>query len=387
MTDGPETADTPADSLPRAHGAPVLAATIRSAPEDFVVEELDAFAPSGSGEHLLLTVEKRGMNTAHAAQRIARWAGVPESAIGYAGLKDRHALTRQRFSVYLPGRDAPDVATLEAGGGGVPGPGPEHLRVLEVHRHARKLPRGALAGNRFVLTLREVRGEPAAIEARLRSIAAHGVPNYFGEQRFGREGGNLAKTLAMFGYASPSQDPAHPPDQVRGRLCADFPKRRVRREERSLLLSTARSELFNRVLAQRVRAGSWNASLEGEVWMLDGSHSVFGPEPWSDALAQRLAAFDIHPTAPLWGEGELRSSGAARALELAALADADALALRAGLERAGLRQQRRATRLRPAELHWTWPAQDVLRLSFALPPGSYATAVLDEIGRCSTPRP
>ncbi|WP_147652823.1 tRNA pseudouridine(13) synthase TruD [Vulcaniibacterium gelatinicum] len=337
------TTDAP---LPRAHGGAVLAADIRTVPEDFLVEELPGFEPSGAGEHLLLTVEKRGMNTAFAAQRIARWAGIPEHGVGYAGLKDRHAVTRQRFSVHLPGRAEPDLAALEA----------EGLRVLAAARHARKLPRGALAGNRFVLVLRNVQGERAAIEARLRAIAARGVPNYFGEQRFGREGGNVGKALAMFAG------------------------RRVRREERALLLSAARSALFNRVLAARVADGSWDRGLDGEVWMLEGSHSVFGPEPWSEALAARLTAWDIHPTGPLWGAGELRTGGAARAVEEATLADADMLALRAGLEAAGLRQERRALRVRPAELRAEWPQDGMLRLAFALPAGCYATAVLAELG-------
>lgn len=347
------------DALPRAHGAPVLAATIRSTPEDFVVEELDGFAPSGSGEHLLLSVEKRGMNTAYAAKRIAAWAGVPESAIGYAGLKDRHALTRQRFSVHLPRKTAPDIAGLHAGEA-ESGPG-QALRVLGFDWHSRKLPRGALAGNRFGLTLRNIEGDPDVVEQRLQTIVANGVPNYFGEQRFGRGGDNVQQAMAMFAG------------------------RRVRREERSLLLSAARSELFNRVLAVRVRESSWNAPLAGEVWMLDGTRSVFGPEPWSGALAQRLAAFDIHPTAPLWGQGELRSADAAAAMELSALEGVQLLVLRKGLERAGLRQERRSTRLRVANLAWSWPQRDVLRLSFELPAGSYATAVLDEIGRCSSP--
>src|SRR3546814_5484344 len=94
-------------ALPRAHGEAVLSATIRTSPEDFFVEEIDAFAASGAGEHLLLAIEKRGMNTAFAAKLLAQWAGVGEQAIGYAGLKDRHAVTRQRFSVHLPGRPAP----------------------------------------------------------------------------------------------------------------------------------------------------------------------------------------------------------------------------------------------------------------------------------------
>ena len=156
-----------------AHGAPALRARMRTVPEDFIVEEIDAFPPSGTGEHLLLTVRKRGMNTGFAAKTIAQWAGVGESAIGYAGMKGRHALTTQRFSVWLPKKIAPDIATLRC----------EHLEPLEAHWHSRKLPRGAHAGNRFVLTLREIEGDATAIEGRLSTIAARGVPNYFGEQR------------------------------------------------------------------------------------------------------------------------------------------------------------------------------------------------------------
>ena len=118
--------------------------------------------------------------------------------------------------------------------------------------------------------------------------------------------------------------------------------------------------------------------------MLDGSRSVFGPEPFDDALAQRLAAFDVHPTGPLWGRGELRSTSACADLEQAALADEDTLALRAGLEAEGLKQERRALRLKPASLEWDWPADDVLRLRFALPPGAYATVVLGELGPLQT---
>jgi tRNA pseudouridine13 synthase len=335
--------------LPQAHGAPVLSATIRGVPEDFFVEEIDGFAASGEGEHLLLLVEKRGMNTAFAAARIAQWAGVGEMAIGYAGLKDRHAVTRQRFSVHLPRRIAPDIEALQSG----------ELRVLGHAWHAKKLPRGALAGNRFELVLRDVQGSRDAIDARLRAIAGDGLPNYFGEQRFGRDGGNIDNVLAMFAG------------------------RRVARAQRTHLLSAARSELFNRVLAARVLDGSWNRALEGEVWMLDGSRSVFGPEPWNDTLAERLAGFDIHPSAPLWGRGGLRSTGAARRVEEDALADAMAMRLRDGLESAGLRQERRATRLRPQSLAWEWREADVLVLGFGLPPGTYATSVLAGLGTVS----
>lgn len=332
------------DTLARAHGAPVLAARLRVAPEDFRVEEIDAFAPSGSGEHLLLAVEKRGLTTPQAARRIAQWAGVAESAIGYAGLKDRHAVTRQRFSVWLPKKVAPDVAELQS----------DDLKVLSTDWHARKLPRGALAGNRFVLALRDVEGERVVIESRLQAIAARGVPNYFGEQRFGRGGDNVAQALAMFAG------------------------KRVRREERSLLLSAARSQIFNEVLGQRVARDDWDRGIEGDVFMLDGSHSVFGPVPLDDAIGARLAGFDIHPTGPMWGRGELRTQGEVQALE-AGIANAHA-GLCNGLEAAGLKQERRGLRLPVADLAWSWPQENVLALSLRLPAGSYATTVLRELG-------
>ena len=321
----------------------MLVGRIRVSPEDFLVEELDAFEPDGAGEHLLLTIEKRGMNTAFAAQRIAAWAGVPESAIGYAGLKDRHAVTRQRFSVQLPGREAPDIAALES----------DELKVFAVHRHNRKLQRGALRGNRFGVVVRDVVGEAEAIERRLTEIATRGFPNAFGEQRFGHGGGNLEAARKM------------------------FEGQRVRRDRRSLLLSAARSELFNAVLAARVANGSWWSGMSGEVWMLDGSHSVFGPEPDPLALASRVAAHDIHPTGPMWGEGELRSAGRARALEEAALAPF--AELRAGLEAARLKQERRALRVRVQDLAWDWQPGGLL-LRFRLGPGAYATEVLAELG-------
>ena len=337
------------EALPRAHGEAVLSAWMRSTPEDFRVEEIDAFEATGSGEHLLLTIEKREMNTAYAASQLAQWAGIAEMGVSYAGLKDRHAVTRQRFSVHLPKRVAPDLAALESSG----------LRVLKSEWHAKKLPRGALAGNRFELTLREVQGDAPGIESRLAAIAARGVPNYFGEQRFGRGGDNVGNALAMFAG------------------------RRVRRDQRTMLLSAARSELFNRVLAARVSAASWDQALDGEVWMLEGSRSVFGPEPWTGTLERRLADFDIHPTAPLWGRGDLRSTGIAADLESSVLGDPRSLALRAGLEAAGLKQERRSTRLRPLDLRWEWEGADTLRLWFGLPPGTYATVVLAEIGRVS----
>lgn len=336
-------------ALPRAHGDAVLTARFRVQPEDFQVEEIDGFEPTGEGEHLLLTVEKRGMNTAFAAKRIARWAGIQDMGVGYAGMKDRHAVTRQRFSVHFPKRVAPGLEGLVS----------DDLRVLASSWHNRKLPRGALKGNRFALVLRDVVGDAAAIGQRLQAIAADGLPNYFGGQRFGRDGDNVEAARRMFAG------------------------QRVQRDQRSIYLSAVRSELFNAALASRVRDGRWASGAPGEVWMLDGTQSVFGPEADSPELQARAARQDIHPTGPMWGLGELRSQDAVRELELAAvLPFAD---LRAGLETAGLKQERRSLRVRVDTLAWQWPEPGQLALQFGLPPGAYATGLLDALGDLTEP--
>ncbi len=336
-------------ALPCAHGPAMLTAQIRQQPEDFQVVEIASFAASGSGEHLLLEIEKRGLATHQVVQRLARWAGVSESAIGYAGLKDRHALTRQRFSIWLPKRHAPEFQQLVCDG----------LRVLAHDWHARKLPRGALAGNRFVLRLRDVCGDRGAIESRLICLGEQGVPNYFGEQRFGRGGENVARAMQMFAG------------------------KRFKREVRSLLISAARSEIFNAVLAERVAGDCWQHALPGDVFMLDGSHSVFGPEPIDAQLAARIARFDIHPTGPMWGQGSLRSTDACVALEQRVADQYSTLCQ--GLADVGLKQERRSLRLPVRELEWQWLAADVLELCFTLPAGSYATVVLRELGDVRDP--
>ena len=330
--------------LPFAHGTvPPLTARLRVAHEDFLVEEILGYDADGSGEHALLWVEKRGANTDWLARELAKFAGVPPLAVGYAGLKDRHAITRQAFTVQLAGKPDPDWSVFPH----------DNVKVLAATRHGRKLKRGALRGNRFVLTLREVQGERGRAEQALAAIAARGVPNYFGEQRFGREGGNLDQARAMFAG------------------------RRVDRDKRGFLLSAARSQIFNSVLAARVERGTWDAPLDGEIWSLAGSRSWFGPEPYSDLLAERLARGDIHPSGPLWGQGEPPAAGDAGALEREiAAAHAD---LAQGIAAARMDQERRPLRLLPKDLRWRWPAEDVLEMSFELPAGAYATVVAREV--------
>lgn len=263
--------------------------------------------------------------------------------MGYAGLKDRHAVTRQMFSVQLAGKPDPDWSAFPQDG----------ISVLSAKRHSRKLKRGALRGNRFVLVLRDVLGDRQRAEEVLAQIAARGVPNYYGEQRFGREGGNVAQALAMFAG------------------------RRVDRDKRSFLLSAARSQIFNSVLAARVERGCWDTPLDGEIWALAGSRSWFGPELFDAALADRLARGDIHPSGPLWGQGEPPSQQDAGALEREIGAAWSALA--EGVSAARMDQERRPLRLMPGELRWHWQDDTTLELAFTLPAGAYATVVVREV--------
>lgn len=330
--------------LPFAHGGPALRGTLRASAEDFCVEEVLGFDPSGEGEHVFLHVEKRDWNTDRLARELARFAGVKPVGVGFAGLKDRRAVARQHFTVHLPGKESPDWSGL----------GMEGVSVLSATRHHRKLQRGALRGNRFRIRVRELAGDAGEAGERLAVMAREGVPNYFGEQRFGRAGENLRQAERLF----------------RGELAG------VPRHKRGLYLSAARSRLFNAVLARRVTDESWNRPLQGEVFALDGSRAWFGPENSDTEIRRRLAAMDIHPSGPLWGRGELPSAGACRELEEKILSG---FALfRRGLEQHGMKQDRRALRLPVRELAHEF-RNDGLLLEFLLPSGAYATVVLREL--------
>ena len=333
----------PWKDLPAALGGVAGRGRIRARPEDFVVEELLGFAPAGEGEHLLLRVRQAGCNTAWVAGRLARWGGRPRGDVGYAGLKDRHAVTTQWFSVRFPGGRHPDPATLRI----------EGVELLECALHDRKLRRGALQGNRFRLRVTALDADAAVLESRLAAIVRRGVPNAFGPQRFGHHLGNLHMAEAWFSGGPPP-----------------------RRSERGFALSAARSLIFNAVLAERIRANTWDSAAPGEPVQLDGRGSWFIAQPGDDELPRRLAALEVHPTGPLWGRGELPGAGPAAELEHA-VAARHALYAR-GLEAAGLEQGRRALRLRVRNLDWSL-ADDALELSFDLPAGAYATAVLREL--------
>ena len=329
--------------LPFAFGGPPLQGRIRARPEDFFVDELIGFSATGSGEHWLLHIEKASANTAWAVKRVAAFAGLSERDIGYAGMKDRHAVTRQYFSVPVKKGVVLDWASFSE----------PDVRILSAERHARKIQRGALSGNRFVIVIRDVVGDRDAATAVLEQIQQRGVPNYFGEQRFGRGGGNIDKARALFA--------GH----------------RFERNERSILLSAARSEIFNAVLARRVELGNWDQALPGDVFQLDGRSAIFGPEAIDDTQIARVRNGEIHPTGPLWGGGTLRCTEAVADIENdVAASHAD---LCAGVSGVGMDQERRALRIRPRDLAWQWIDGDALRVEFSLPAGAYATSSLREV--------
>lgn len=305
--------------------APLPRAVMRSVPEDFRVTELPEVLPDGEGEHLYLRIEKTSVGTPDLAAALARAFGVAPVAVGYAGMKDKHAVTEQWFSVHTP-----------AGPEGLPElPG---VRVRGACRQPRKLRRGDLLGNRFRIRLRGL----AAGEGleRLAQIRADGVPNYFGTQRFGTD--NLSRALDWL------------PERRR---------RRLRPFQSGLYLSVLRSFLFNEVLAARVRDDTWNCVVDGDVTM---ALPVAGSPP---ASGREVA------TGPLWGRG--RSPAGAQAAEREASALAPHQRICDGLEHAGLSQARRSLVLGAPDL--TWQTEDTgLELAFTLPPGGYATVLLGE---------
>jgi len=307
---------------PKAYPASGASATLKLLNEDFIVTELPLQLPCGEGEHIWLDVEKNGANTAFVAQQLAEAAGVQERDVGYAGLKDRYAITRQWFSIYLPKGETPDLTLLQH---------PE-FKVLGQSRHVKKLRPGDLQGNRFRIVLRDVSGERDAIEANLKAVASQGVPNYFGAQRFGFEGGNVEQGRAMLAREIRVRNP----------------------KKKGIYLSAVRSFVFNEVLALRIQQGLWGKTLPGDVMDEAG-----------------------RPTGPLWGRGRVITTDQAQALENGVAERYTTLC--DGMEHAGLEQERRALVATPEELTWEWPQADQLVLTFTLPAGNYATSVLNEI--------
>lgn len=325
---------------------------LRAVPEDFRVDEVPAYEPCGDGEHTYLRFEKRGMTTPYAINQIARALKVQARDVGYAGLKDRHAVTTQTVS--LPRVDVERVAALD-----VPG-----VRVLSVSRHRNKLRTGHLRGNRFELRVRDL---DAGALPRALAIAAvvqrDGVPNYFGEQRFGRDGDNAARARAWLSGDDPGpRDP----------------------QQRRFLVSALQSELFNAWLGRRVGDGLLDAHVDGDL----AARGASG-RPWLITAADAALLYparEASATGPMFGRSMDRPTGEADAREEAVLADASLD--RGFFDRVGPLAEgtRRVARLFVDDLAVEAEA-DALVFRFTLPPGAYATVVMREFGVSSAAAP
>ena len=336
------------EQMAYAYAEPSGTAEFKSRPEDFVVRETLSFEPDGEGNHACLYIEKTNTNTEWLARQLARFAGVEAREVGYAGLKDRQAVTSQWFTVKLEGVEKPDWDQLQLDG----------VRIIHKTWHRKKLKRGSIKHNQFIITLRNIQGLSAAeFEQGIEKITQQGVPNYFGPQRFGHNYNNLHRAVRWF-------------------------KREIKikkRNEKSMTLSSARSMVFNQMLSERIRQLGWNTIANGEVMMLDGTRSVFAVESIDTELQERYNQVDIHPTAPLWGRGKLQSSADIRVLELQTAEQLSQWC--PALENQGLQQERRSVRLMPKNMQVSFNTTDNLsaELRFNLPSGSYATAVLREL--------
>ncbi len=328
---------------PYVYGGPQSQGKLKAQAIDFMVREKLPFQPEGNGEHVFIQIEKVGENTEYIARLLARFAGVRQRDIGFAGLKDRQAVTRQWFSVWLPGKDEPDWGEIES----------DNIRVLQTQRHLRKLKRGVLSENEFEIRIRDCKGDRAMLEQQLQKITKQGIANYFGPQRFGIQGQNLNKALALFDGA------------------------KVKKELKSIYLSAVRSYLFNQLLAERVANNTWNKAIAGDVLIFDNSNSYFKFDQQDESVQQRVAVGKIHPSGMLCGDKKLETSALVYQLENRIVAENPKLI--EGLLKFHLNNDRRSLRVFASNLQWQFETDHQVVLSFALPPGSYATSLLREV--------
>jgi len=334
------------DELAYAHGEPLGKALIRQKAEDFKVNEELSFKPSGDGEHEFIYLEKTNLNTEDVVKILAKYADVPRRSVSFAGMKDRQAITKQWFSIQLPGQKGPDWRLLEDDA---------DICIIKVDRHSKKLKRGAIKYNQFELVLSELKAAKDDVETRIEQVKQFGVPNYFMQQRFGHLSQNLSRAYELF-----------------------VKKEAIRNKKtRGFFLSSARSYLFNEVASQRVADKTWNNVVEGDVYTLNGTRQFFQDDGNGESIQRRLLEHDIHCSGPLFGVGECFTKQAVNVLE-STVFDNNAIFCD-GLKKAKMEVARRSLRVVPQEFEFEWLENNRLRLVFKLPSGSYATAVIREI--------
>lgn len=326
--------------LSYAYGKPLSSGAIKQSPEDFIVEEKLGFNCVGEGEHLYLLIEKKMLTTQEMHQILSNTFDLPLNQISYAGLKDKFGITSQWFSLHLPGKPNPCLESLFT----------DQFRLLEHKRHTHKLQTGALKENHFKLKLREAALDEEDLFKRLKLIQAHGVPNYFGPQRFGNQESNIEQAKRFLIEKC----------KVKGRYL------------KGIYISTARSLLFNELLSYRIKNHCWNQAVDGDLMMLSGTNSVFHIEKTSIEIKKRIKEHDISPAGVLWGTGKERLSDLALSLQEAAFTDYKDWLL--ALESQRIKKAYRSLILHPQNLSF-----EDNTFEFTLPKGSYATVLLREL--------
>ena len=327
------------------YGKPTVHGLYKQQYADFIVIEELGFDLTGEGEHILVYLEKKDCNTIYVAEQLAKYVGISAKNVSYAGLKDRQAVTQQWFSLHMPGKETPDFSQFDLAG----------CRILQINRHNKKLKIGALKGNRFKIILRNL-SDKQAIEPKLNLIKQYGVPNYFGEQRFGREQNNMTQAIKWASGEISVKD----------------------RKKRSFYLSAARSAIFNEIVSQRIEQNIEQTVLDGDILQLSKSNSWFLSKTEELLLLQqRLQNGEINITAPMVGDSPLSTTSIALEFETNCLKRWSCFEELFKKER--MATIRRSILLRPEQLEWQWISENDIEISFYLPSGCYATSVLREL--------
>ncbi|MWP48475.1 tRNA pseudouridine(13) synthase TruD [Gilliamella sp. Lep-s21] len=327
------------------YGKPTTTGQYKQQYEDFIVTEDLGFELTGDGEHVLVFLQKRDCNTLFVAEQLAKCVGISPKLVSYAGLKDRHAVTQQWFSLHMPGQQTPEFSAFDLAG----------CEIVNVTRHNKKLKIGALKGNYFKIILRDLSNQPK-IESKLALIKQHGVPNYFSEQRFGRDGNNITQAISW----------------AKGEISVKD------RKKRSFYLSAARSAIFNDIVSQRIAQNLQQTVLDGDILQLAQRNSWFvAQDDELTLLQQRLDSGELNITAPMIGDSPLGTLCKALEFEqkcLEAWSEFNDLFKKERVETA-----RRSILLRAHQLNWQWLDCCTLELDFYLSSGCYATSVIREL--------
>jgi len=331
-------------SLLYPYGAAKISGVIKTSVADFLVDEILGFEPSGEGEHLFLRIEKTGLSTHELIDQIALDFNIKPRDVGYSGLKDKHAITRQWLSLHLAGQ----MQSMTI-------PETSSYKILEQGWHAKKLKPGSHRSNRFEVLIREVDSFGETTQQQLELIREKGMANYFGQQRFGVSDDNVSRALQVFANARKT--------------------RKLSRTRKGIYLSALRSELFNQILSARIGRDIWNKPVEGDVFMLSGSQSIF-QEEITDEIIGRFSLFDISSTASLFGEGENRLNF--QALEIEQTIFKENAEICDCLLRLKAKLHRRPIRIQVKNLEVDYQsANKLINIKAELPRGSYFTSLLN----------